>query len=274
MNKKVLHFAMLLLAMLIAMPTTADAAKEKKEKKPYEWNWDKQLSGNEIVDDYLMSVDSIWYQMKELNTVMEAYTYKEDTIVVNGKTYIAAHMEDSEGNYVTRGTVNWQFAQTTMLSGEIVLKAATVGLQTASATMSLPNLGLKALSYGKYVKAGPKVIGMAATGVKNIWHVAVAQAKRWNGMKAETVDPTTIGLELTDKQKELFDKCIYIKEVKETSPEYQVVKDVVSAKSEEQLKSESDAYFSALANANILPEEAGKTLDNLSDDELEKYANA
>lgn len=274
MNNTIIKFAMLLLGMLIAMPPVAEAAKEKKEKKPYEWNWDKKLSGDKNVDDYLLSIDSIWYQMQDLNKEMEIYTYKEDTLVVNGKTYIAAHMEDAKGDYVTRGTVNWQFAHTTTLSGSIVMQSTLVALQTATATMSLPNLGLNAFSYGKYVKAGPKVIEMAAKGVKDIWTIAVAQAKRWNGMKAESVDPATIGLELTDKQKDIFEKCIYIKEVKETSPEYQVVKDMVSSKTEEQLKAESDAYFEALANTNILPEDASKTLDNLSDEELDKYANS
>ncbi len=187
MKTTICKFAMLLFAMLVAMPSEVNAAKEKKEKKPYEWNWDKKLSGNEGVDDYLLAVDSIWYQMKELNEAMDKYTYKEDTIMVNGKLYIAAHMENAKGEYITRGTVNWQFAQTTMLSANIVLSATQIALQTATATMSLPSLGMGALTYGKYVKAGPKILGMATTGVKDIWKTAIQNAKRWNRMKVENV---------------------------------------------------------------------------------------
>lgn len=271
MKTTICKFAMLLLAMLVAMPSEINAAKEKKEKKPYEWNWDKKLSGNKGVDDYLLAVDSIWYKMKDLNMAMERYEYKEDTIMKNGKIYVAAHMEDPEGNYVTRGTVNWQFAQTTTLSADIVLEATQIALQTATATMSLPSLGMGALTYGKYVKAGPKVLGMATTGIKDIWHVAVAQAKRWNKMKKESVDPTAVWGELTDKQKEVCNKCLYIREVNDPE-EFKTIEKILRAnKSQEQLDAEAEAYTNELANANVSEEEKGKTLDNWGDDNLKDF---
>lgn len=271
MKTTICKFAMLLLAMLVAMPSDANAAKEKKEKKPYEWNWDKKLSGNEGVDDYLLAVDSVWYQMKELNEAMELYKYKEDTIKVNGKIYVAGHMEDPEGNYLTRGAVNWQFAKTTELSADIVLSATQIALQTATATMSLPSLGMGALTYGKYVKAGPKVLGMATTGIKNIWTLTVAQAKSWNRMKKESVNPAAVWEKLTDKQKELCNKCIYIREVKDPE-EVKIIEEVKFAnKSQEQIDAESEALTAAFEKANVLKDEIGKTLENLSDDGLKQF---
>lgn len=274
MKTTICKFAMLLLAMLVAMPSEINAAKEKKEKKPYEWNWDKKLSGNKGVDDYLLAVDSIWYKMKDLNMAMDRYEYKEDTIMVNGKIYVAGHMEDSEGNYVTRGTVNWQFAQTTTLSADIVLEATQIALQTATATMSLPSLGMGALTYGKYVKAGPKVLGMATTGIKDIWHVAVAQAKRWNKMKKESVNPTAVWENLTDKQKELCNKCIYIREVNDPEEFKTMEKDLRANKSQEQLDAEAAKFAADLMTANVLPDKVGETLEDLNEDGLDKFTSS
>lgn len=275
MKKLIFKYTLLLICMLIAAPMVIQAKddkKEKKEKKPYEWNWDKTPSGNKEVDDYLLAVDSVWYQMQDLNKQVETYTYKEDTILVNGKFYIAAHMEDPEGNYITRGTVNWQFFNTTMLSANIVLKATNISLQTAIATTALPSLGLKALSYGKYVKAGPKIIGLATTGVKDIWTKTKAQSKRWNAMKQAGVDPEAIGMELTDQQKEVYNKCIYIIEINETSEDYTAIKEIYDNKSEEQIKQERDKYLKELASITVLPSEESKSLENLDDSELDKYA--
>lgn len=146
MKQNLLKFALLFICMLVAVPSVyAKDKKEKKEKKEFEWTWDRTLSGNESMDGYLLAVDSIWYKMQDLKSMVETYTYKEDTICVNGKYYLAAHMEDAEGQYVTRGTVNWQLFNTIMLSTNIVLDATNVGLQTATASLALPSLGLKSL---------------------------------------------------------------------------------------------------------------------------------
>lgn len=275
MKKSIWKYVLLLIGLLIAVPTVINAKddkKEKKEKKQFEWTWDKKLSGNESVDGYLLSVDSVWYKMQDLQSLVDTYSFKEDTICVGGKYYIMAYAVDPEGNFVTRGTLNWQFAETIMNSANIVLEATTVGLQTVSATASLPSLGMKALSYGKYIKAGPKVIELATVGVKSVWTKTKTQSKRWSDMKKNAVDPASIGLELTDAQKKVFNKCVYIKEIVETSEEYVAVKKWSEEKSPEQLKQEQDDFLKALETAEILPEEEGKSLDTLDDSELDKYS--
>lgn len=273
MRKRLFQFAILLIGMLVALPMTADAAKkEKKEKKPYEWTWNGEKSGNADIDAYLIGVDTLWRNMKVLHEQWEMYQYKEDTIAVNGKYYIIAHMEDSSGKYVTRGTVNWQLANTITESVGIVGNSTVIALQTATATLSLPQLGLKGLSYAKYVKGGPNVIALSAKEMKAIWKIAVQQAKRWNGMKKDAIDPESIGYDIPDNQKEVYRKCCYIKELKETDPEYQEVKKVMSAKTEEQLKAESEKYRASMETVEMLPEDKSKSVDQLDDAGLDEFA--
>ncbi len=272
MKQNVLKFAALLICMLIVAPSGfAKEKKEKKEKKEFEWTWDKTLSGNESMDGYLLAVDSIWYKMQDLKSMVETYTYKEDTICVDGKYYLAAHMEDTEGKYVTRGTVNWQFVNSIMLSTDIVLDATNVGLQTANATLALTSMGLKGLSYAKYLKAGPKVLGLATSGVKDVWKKTKAQSKRWAGMKKASVDADSLGWTLSDQQKDVINKCIYIIEIKDVDEEYVTIKEIFSNKTEDQIKEEQEKYLNDLASATVLPEDEKKSIDNIDESELDKY---
>lgn len=267
--KKLYALALLAMAMLAIMPATAKD--NKKEKKAYEWKWDGTKSGDDNVDQYLMSVDSIWTNMQEFHKSVDTYTYVEDTISVNGKYYIQAYMVDTNGALLTRGGVNWQFANCAMLSFRIVSQAALAATQSANATLSLPKLGLKALSFGKYVKAGPIICTKAPGEIKAVWSIRKQQMKRWRGLKAGAIDASTVFTSMTDAQKKIYGKCVYIREVKTTEAEYQEIKTVMSAKSEEELNKESQASFDKLAQSVVLPEEAGKTLDDLSDDAMKEY---
>ena len=91
-------------------------------------------------------------------------------------------------------------------------------------------------------------------------------------MKQAGVDPEAIGMELTDQQKEVYNKCIYIIEINETSEDYTAIKEIYDNKSEEQIKQERDKYLKELASITVLPSEESKSLENLDDSELDKYA--
>ena len=121
--KKLTSLALIAMAMLIAFPIAGVAKDNKKEKKAYEWKWDGTKSGNETVDAYLMSVDSIWNNMSEFHKMVDTYQYKEDTLYVNGKYYVQAYMMDNQGNLLTRGAVNWQFVNCGMLSANSPINA-------------------------------------------------------------------------------------------------------------------------------------------------------
>ncbi|MCI7747369.1 MAG: hypothetical protein MSK32_02790, partial [Paraprevotella sp.] len=130
----------------------------------------------------------------------------------------------------------------------------------------------KSLSYAKYLKAGPKVLGLATTGVKDVWKKTKAQSKRWSDMKKASVDAESLSWTLNDQQKAVFNKCIYIIEIKDVDEEYTTIKEIFSNKTEDQIKEEQEKYLKELASATVLPEDEKKSLDNLDDSELEKYA--
>jgi hypothetical protein len=266
MRTRFLSIALLLLGMIMCIPQSIDS----KEKKKYEWNWDGTKSGNADFDEYLFKVDTLWTKIKTYHETMDQFTYKEDTLSIDGKYYVVAYMLTDEGQYVTRSTVNWQFSEAILQSSQIVLDATDAALLTATATMALPNLGLNALSFSKYLKGGPVVIGRGTGEMKTVWSLRKQQAKRWKAMKKDAVDPSTLPLELTESQVKLLNKCAFIKEYNETSEEYQVISEVQKNKTEEQLQAEKDAFANSLASATILPEDESKTLDDLSDDDLDK----
>lgn len=85
--KKLTSLALIAMAMLIAFPI-AGVAKDnkKKEKKAYEWKWDGTKSGNETVDAYLMSVDSIWNNMSEFHKMVDTSNTKRTLFTLTANT--------------------------------------------------------------------------------------------------------------------------------------------------------------------------------------------
>ena len=63
-----------------------------------------------------------------------------------------------------------------------------MGVYTAAATAALPSLGLKSLSYGKYLKAGPNSIAAGGKEMKRIYTTARKQATQIKDLKAGIVD--------------------------------------------------------------------------------------
>lgn len=91
-------------------------------------------------------------------------------------------------------------------------------------------------------------------------------------MKKASVDAESLSWTLNDQQKAVFNKCIYIIEIKDVDEEYTTIKEIFSNKTEDQIKAEQEKYLKDLASATVLPEDEKKSLDNLDDSELEKYA--
>ena len=91
-------------------------------------------------------------------------------------------------------------------------------------------------------------------------------------MKKESVDLESVGWTLSDQQKDVINKCIYIIEIKDVDEEYTTIKEIFSNKTEDQIKAEQEKYLKDLASATVLPEDEKKSLDKLDEDELDKYA--
>lgn len=74
---------------------------------------------------------------------------------------------------------------------DIVLDAANITLMTATATLSLTENPLLAFSYGKYLKAGPKIVGLAYNEVKEIVNRTKEQMRTMKEIHKSKVDKST-----------------------------------------------------------------------------------
>ncbi len=263
------------LALLMAGGTLTFAAKkEKKPKKEITWNWDGTKSGNKTIDDYLVCIDTIYRNIQLYKEETESYQMKIDTLVIGGKYYAVAYMLNKEGELVTRGQVNWQCADAITNGVGIVLDITNAQLSTATAVLALPELGLSAFTFGKYVKGGAAVFAKGIKEIKTIRGTWVGNSRKWKSLKNGAIqDPASLNY-FDEASLAKLNKCCYIKEILPEDKAYTTIVEQKKAKSEEELKAEADAFAQQFAQRNVAPEDAKKKLDDISDDELEKELNA
>lgn len=263
--KKLQLIGTLLLSVLMLAPATMNAQdkkKKKKAKKEFVWDWNHEKSGNETVDEYLLACDTLWNDITKYQENITSYLMKEDTIMVDGKIYTMAHMETAEGSLLTKGAANWQLVESIGTGVTIVANSVQIAAQTASATMALPSLGLKALSYGKYVKAGPNIIAKGGKEIKEIVVMRKMQMSKWKAMRKDAIDPATLNLGMDEETLKKFAKSYFIKELKAEETGYNEVKTVFDQKTPEQIEQEAKDFADNVANKTVLPEEAGQTIDD------------
>lgn len=204
--RQFIKWSLLAVAMILALPQSSWAdkkEKKKKEKKPYEWVM-PELSGNENIDKYLLACDTMFNEVKSYKESITFYEVKKiqitdanGTVVTdeNGNPKEVYAVVDENNTIRGAGQALAQYVQMTLAGTNLILSMANIGLLTTSATMSLPSLGLGALSYGKYIKAGPKLIGMASSEIKGIVKDCRAQARNIKAYKknfsekGELLDP-------------------------------------------------------------------------------------
>lgn len=266
--KKITFILVALLAILMVVPTTVYAQKkkkEKKEKKKFEWVMPK-TSGNKNFDDYLYACDSLWTKMGLYQENITSYQLKEDTIKgADSKIYILSHMENAGGELMTKGAANWQLAESVLAGVSILTNSMQITAQTASATTALPSLGLKAFSYGKYVKAGPLIVGKAGKEIKELVLKRKEQMKKWKDMKNKNVDPSSLGLTLNDNVLSNLQKSYFIKEFKPEDTGYDETVTLWANKTDEEIMANVNDIITGIDAKTVLPEEAGKTLDEVQD---------
>lgn len=162
--------------------------KKKKEKKAYEWVMPK-LSGVEGLDDYLLKCDSMNTSIKKYSEDITFYELAKIAVKdENGEVDYQYCMVDSAGNL--RGA-NKAFAQNMdiiMAYPGLVLDMTNLTLATATATTALAGSPLVAISYGKYLKAGPLLVGRAGKEMKIIYQKARAQAQLIKALKSGQTD--------------------------------------------------------------------------------------
>lgn len=183
--KNILKFTLCAFVLSLLMPVAGYAQKKDKEKKPKEkkelaWPGGEmpELTKVEAIDDYLLRCDTL---MNELKSFMDSITwYEVKRIKVqaedDSETEVVAVVDE---NNTIRGSKEAlsQYIDMIGTGTLLALKGTEISLRTATATTSLPQLGLKALSYGKYIKLGPQIAGRCATGIGDILKRCRKQAK-------------------------------------------------------------------------------------------------
>lgn len=183
-------FAAVLCAALL-FPSAVSAQKKKKEKgdkAPFEWKM-PQLTGSADFDNYLNECNAMW---KRLSSYKDGIAwYRVDTTYVkgsDGEVYRALSVVDQEGNKKSSSSILMQNLEI-VLNGTMII--TDMGLMSASATLAsaaLPGLGMKALSYAKYVKQGYQIVGRGGKEIKAIVNAKQEQAGQLKAIKQGAVD--------------------------------------------------------------------------------------
>ena len=215
---------LVIFVMLAPCGILAGEKREKKEKKKKEYVWKlPKLTKNEDFDKYLLTCDTLNTKIQVYNDSIVYYKVvqtdtgeKDDT----GKALYQYAVVDDKGNARNTGKVILQYADLILTGTNIVLDCANLSLLTVSATAALPSLGLGAFSYGKYIKAGPVIVGKGAKEIKEIIASSKTQAKAIRALKnsssnkGENQDVVMIssevpeGIEIIEKTKEEMDELV------------------------------------------------------------------
>ena len=187
--KKVFNLFLCVLALGLAVPQGAWAQKKaKREKAPYEWKL-PELTGNKDFDEYLLKCDTMNTTIRQYCDNITFYEVAEIVVVdESGEKDIRYHVVDAEGNLRSANKAFQQNLDLVLSGTSIITDMALMATFTASASLALPSLGMKALSYGKYVKAGPKIIEQGGKEIKKIVKRARAQARQIQALKKGNID--------------------------------------------------------------------------------------
>lgn len=195
-NKHLLLAFVAILGLAFVFPNSLSAQKkEKKKKEKKEVVWElPDPSGDENIDNYLLSCDTLYHKITTYRDSLSHYKYQEAAFTVNGKNYLFKCMVDSVNNqFLSYGMGRWQVAQGIMAGTNIVLDATTLSLKTATAALSLPNLGLKAIKYFKPVKdLGPHVIGMGLKEIPAIKKECQNTMRKYGNAKKVAIQPENL----------------------------------------------------------------------------------
>lgn len=181
-----------IVAMMCFAPVTeAKSDKKKKEKKKFEWVMPEKLTGIEDFDQYLLTCDTLYNRITTYRDSI--HFFQIDTVLVkdNGVAYYDIQIRDEQGTKRSWIQSIQQGADLIFTGTDIVLDAANITLMTTSAGLSLTSKPMLAFSYGKYLKAGPKIVGLAYNEVKEIVNRTKAQMKTMKEIHKNKVDKST-----------------------------------------------------------------------------------
>ncbi len=151
--------------------------KVKKERPPFVWTM-PALTKNENFDEYLLTCDTLYNSITSFADHIPMYNvaYYQDVDPETGEALFnedgepeyCAVIEDQNGVVRNAGGVMLQYTDIILTGTDILLNCTLVTTMSATAALELPALGVAALSYGKYIKAGPIIANMGLGEIKEI----------------------------------------------------------------------------------------------------------
>jgi hypothetical protein len=136
------------------MMMVSNSINAQKAKKEFIWEKPEKLTGNEDFDGYLLTCDTLWNKIQNYNEQITYYKVAQaptGEVDETGNPIYKYMVIDDEGNPYKTLQVITQYASWIASGSLIILECTALSLKTASATTALPKLGLKAISYAKYV---------------------------------------------------------------------------------------------------------------------------
>ena len=190
MNKKTKMMAfMMVLAMMIPVATMAqkkEKNKNKKEKKEFVWQLPEKMTGIDDFDKYLLTCDTIYNRITTYRDSITFYSVKNIQLIdkngnavktIAGQDSIITAVVDKDNNIRGTGEALMQYLDMTNTGLDILNDLLSITGETISATASLASNPLLAFSYGKYLKAGPKIVSMGGSTIKEILREIKTQKK-------------------------------------------------------------------------------------------------
>jgi len=194
----------IMMAMAIVMgavlPTTANAAdkKEKKEKKAWKWEMPKKMSGDADLDLYLRTCDTLNTRVTSYLDSVTFYSVKVVNVKNDDGTIVQRRcVVDEDGHIRGSNEALAQYIAMTNSGLGLLNDLLKITAQTTSATAAIAGNPLLALSYGKYLKAGPKIAIEGGKTMKELMKRMNEQKKAIRKYKkdyteaGELRDPTT-----------------------------------------------------------------------------------
>lgn len=185
--KRLINLLLLILVIAVVAPISMQAQKKKEKKVKKEFVWEMpELTKNKDFDTYLLTCDTlnsriraycdgiVFYEVKKIQEIDASGNVIMDE---NGNPKEIYAVVDNENHIRGSKEAIFQYADMILSGTNIILDMANMSVLTVSATASLPSLGLKALSYGKYLKAGPIMVKDGAIEIKEIVGKCREQAK-------------------------------------------------------------------------------------------------
>lgn len=157
--KKILGFLAVAMLLGVIAPQTAYAEKKKdKEKKGWKWEMPKKMTGIDEFDHYLRVCDTLNTRILTYMDSVTFYTVRPIDVKQSDGTIIKRRcVVDDKDNIRGSNEALAQYFDMTNTGLDILGDLVKITGETTVATASLAGDPLKALSYGKYLKAGPNI---------------------------------------------------------------------------------------------------------------------